>query len=118
MWRWLRAGRGALNLLTGIGSCYFDSVPCLFITGQVNTYEYKFDTPVRQIGFQETDIVSVAKPLTKYAVMVTEPDQIRYELEKGCGAGAERPARSGAVRSSDESSAGRYRARRVTQLQR
>lgn len=76
------SGPGALNLLTGIGSCYFDSVPCLFITGQVNTYEYKFDRPVRQIGFQETDIVSVAKPLTKYAVMVTEPDQIRYELEK------------------------------------
>lgn len=76
------SGPGALNLLTGIGSCYFDSVPCLFITGQVNTYEYKFDRPVRQIGFQETDIVSVAKPLTKYAVLVTEPDQIRYELEK------------------------------------
>ncbi|MRN54376.1 thiamine pyrophosphate-binding protein [Paenibacillus monticola] len=76
------SGPGALNLLTGIGSCYFDSVPCLFITGQVNTYEYKFDRSVRQIGFQETDIVSVAKPLTKYAVLVTEPDQIRYELEK------------------------------------
>lgn len=76
------SGPGALNLLTGIGSCYFDSVPCLFITGQVNTYEYKFDRPVRQIGFQETDIVSVAKPLTKYAAMVTEPDRIRYELEK------------------------------------
>ncbi|MEK3718950.1 MULTISPECIES: thiamine pyrophosphate-binding protein [unclassified Paenibacillus] len=76
------SGPGALNLLTGIGSCYFDSVPCLFITGQVNTYEYKFERQVRQIGFQETDIVSVAKPLTKYAVMVTEPDQIRYELEK------------------------------------
>lgn len=76
------SGPGALNLLTGIGSCYFDSVPCLFITGQVNTYEYKFDRPVRQIGFQETDIVSVAKPLTKYAAMVTEPNQIRYELEK------------------------------------
>lgn len=76
------SGPGALNLLTGIGSCYFDSVPCLFITGQVNTYEYKFDRPVRQIGFQETDIVSVAKPLTKYATMVTDPDQIRYEMEK------------------------------------
>lgn len=76
------SGPGALNLLTGIGSCFFDSVPCLFITGQVNTYEYKFDRPVRQIGFQETDIVSVAKPLTKYAAMVTDPEQIRYELEK------------------------------------
>jgi len=76
------SGPGALNMITGIGSCWFDSVPCLFITGQVNTYEYKFDRPVRQIGFQETDIVSVAKPLTKYAVLVTEPESIRYHLEK------------------------------------
>jgi len=76
------SGPGALNMLTGIGSCWFDSVPCLFITGQVNTYEYKFDRPVRQIGFQETDIVQVATSLTKYAVLVTEPESIRYHLEK------------------------------------
>jgi acetolactate synthase-1/2/3 large subunit len=76
------SGPGALNMVTGIGSCWFDSVPCLFITGQVNTYEYKFDRPVRQIGFQETDIVSVVKTLTKYAVLVTEPESIRYHLEK------------------------------------
>ncbi|OWA36240.1 acetolactate synthase [Saccharibacillus sp. O16] len=76
------SGPGALNLLTGIGSCFFDSVPCLFITGQVNTYEYKFDRPVRQIGFQETDIVEVSRSLTKYAEMVTEPSKIRYHLEK------------------------------------
>lgn len=76
------SGPGALNMLTGVGSCWFDSVPCLFITGQVNTYEYKFDRPVRQVGFQETDIVSVAKPITKYAVLVTDPATIRYQLEK------------------------------------
>ena len=76
------SGPGALNMLTPIGSCYFDSVPCLFITGQVNTYEYKFDRPVRQIGFQETDIVSVARPLTKYAQLVKDPADIRYCLEK------------------------------------
>lgn len=76
------SGPGALNMVTGIGSCWFDSVPCLFITGQVNTYEYKFDRPVRQIGFQETDIVSVVKPLTKYAMLVSEPESIRYHLEK------------------------------------
>ncbi|PAF29526.1 thiamine pyrophosphate-binding protein [Paenibacillus sp. 7516] len=76
------SGPGSLNLLTGIGSCYFDSVPCLFITGQVNTYEYKFDKPVRQLGFQETDIVSVVKSLTKYAELITDPNMIRYELEK------------------------------------
>ena len=76
------SGPGALNFLTGIGSCYFDSVPCLFITGQVNTYEYKFDNPIRQIGFQETDIVRVAQPLVKYAEMVVEAKKIRYHLEK------------------------------------
>lgn len=76
------SGPGALNMVTGIGSCWFDSVPCLFITGQVNTYEYKFERPIRQIGFQETDIVSVVKPLTKYAELVVEPSTIRYHLEK------------------------------------
>lgn len=76
------SGPGALNMVTGIGSCWFDSVPCLFITGQVNTYEYKFDRPVRQIGFQETDIVSVVKPLTKYAELVVDAGMIRWHLEK------------------------------------
>jgi len=76
------SGPGALNMVTGIGSCWFDSVPCLFITGQVNTYEYKFERPIRQIGFQETDIVSVVQPLTKYAHLVTEATGIRYQLEK------------------------------------
>ena len=64
------SGPGATNLITGIGSCFFDSVPCVFITGQVNTYEYKFDKPVRQIGFQETDIVSIVKPLVKSATLI------------------------------------------------
>ncbi len=76
------SGPGATNLITPIGSCYFDSVPTMFITGQVNTYEYKYDNPVRQIGFQETDIVSIVKPIVKYAVMVDDASRIRYELEK------------------------------------
>lgn len=76
------SGPGATNLITSIGSCYFDSVPTLFITGQVNTYEYKYDKPVRQIGFQETDIVSIIKPIVKYAVMIDKVENIRYELEK------------------------------------
>lgn len=76
------SGPGATNLITSIGSCYFDSVPTLFITGNVNTYEYKYDKPVRQIGFQETDIVSIVKPIVKYAVMVDKVENIRYELEK------------------------------------
>ena len=76
------SGPGATNLITPIGSCFFDSVPTLFITGQVNTYEYKYEKPVRQIGFQETDIVSIVKPITKYAVMINDISEIRYELEK------------------------------------
>lgn len=75
------SGPGATNLITGIGSCFFDSIPCLFITGQVNTYEFKFDKPIRQIGFQETDIVNIIKPIVKDANLVTNPDKIRYHLE-------------------------------------
>ncbi len=76
------SGPGATNLITGIGSCYFDSIPCLFITGQVNTYEFKFDKPTRQIGFQETDIVNIVKPITKKAELVMDENKIRYCLEE------------------------------------
>src|SRR4030042_5254722 len=75
------SGPGATNLITGIGRCYFDSIPCLFITGQVNTYEYKFGKPVRQIGFQETDIVNIVKPIVKSAVLVSEPKDTQKILE-------------------------------------
>jgi acetolactate synthase-1/2/3 large subunit len=76
------SGPGATNMITGIASAYFDSIPCLYITGQVNTYEYKFDKPVRQIGFQETDIISIVKPITKDAFMVTDPGEIKFLLQK------------------------------------
>ncbi len=82
------SGPGATNLITPIASCYYDSVPTLFITGQVNTYECKNalecenNAPVRQIGFQETDIVSVVKPITKYAVLIHNIHDLRFELEK------------------------------------
>ncbi len=70
------SGPGAVNLLTGIGSCYFDSVPAVFITGQVNLDEQKNKRPVRQLGFQETDIVSMAGPITKAAWNIQSADQI------------------------------------------
>lgn len=76
------SGPGATNLITGIGSCFFDSIPCLFITGQVNTYEFKFGKPVRQIGFQETDIVNIVKPIIKKAVLVKDADKMKYYLER------------------------------------
>jgi acetolactate synthase-1/2/3 large subunit len=76
------SGPGATNMITGIANAFFDSIPVIYITGQVNTYEYKYQKPVRQLGLQETDIVSVVKPITKYAVMVDNPSQIKFELEK------------------------------------
>jgi len=76
------SGPGATNLITGICSCFFDSVPALFITGQVNTYEFKFDRPVRQVGFQETDIINIVKPIVKDSLLVTNEAKIRYELER------------------------------------
>lgn len=76
------SGPGATNLVTGIANAYFDSIPCVFITGQVNTYEAKGGLPVRQKGFQETDIVSIIKPITKYAVKIENEKDIKYELEK------------------------------------
>ena len=76
------SGPGATNLITGIGSCYFDSIPCLFITGQVNTYEFKFDKPTRQIGFQETDIVNIVKPITKKAELLMDESNAKCCLEE------------------------------------
>lgn len=76
------SGPGATNLLTGIGNCYFDSVPAIFITGQVNLHEQKGDKPTRQIGFQETDIVSMAKPITKKAYAVKTAKEIPFILEE------------------------------------
>ncbi len=70
------SGPGATNLLTGIGSCYFDSVPAIFITGQVNRHEQKGTRDIRQLGFQETDIVSMASPITKASFLVNDPIDI------------------------------------------
>jgi len=70
------SGPGATNLLTGIGSCYFDSSPAVFITGQVNRNEQKGDKLIRQLGFQETDIVSMAAPITKAAWRVKTPEEL------------------------------------------
>lgn len=76
------SGPGMTNLITGIACAYFDSIPVLYITGQVNTSESRQGRKVRQIGFQETDIVEMVKPITKFAVQVTDPEDIRYYLEK------------------------------------
>ena len=76
------SGPGATNLMTGIACAYFDSIPTLYITGQVNPNESTWEGGPRQLGFQETDIVKMVSPVTKYATRVDNPEKIRYELEK------------------------------------
>ena len=74
------SGPGATNLITGIACSYFDSIPNIHITGQVNLSEQRGGMPgtmgSRQIGFQETDIVSIAKPITKKAIQLKKNDNI------------------------------------------
>ena len=78
-------GPGGTNSLTGVIGQWLDSIPVLYISGQV-----KFETtiascpefPLRQLGDQEINIVDIVKPVTKYAVMVTRSEDIRYEIEK------------------------------------
>ena len=76
------SGPAGQNLLNGIAASFYDSMPALYLTGQVNSRFVKPTPELRQRGFQENDIVSMAIPVTKYAVMLTKAEDIRYELEK------------------------------------
>jgi len=83
----LTTGPGGTNAITGLAGAWLDSTPTLFISGQVKRADRMFHpdgTPmgVRQVGVQEVDIISVVTPLTKYAVTVLDPADIRYHLEK------------------------------------
>lgn len=70
------SGPGATNLLTGIAGAWFDSIPTLFLTGQVRTHEIGFESGQLQNGFQEVDIVSMARPVTKVAELLTEIEDL------------------------------------------
>ena len=81
-------GPGGTNSITGVAGAWLDSTPTLFLSGQVKRPDRMFDAVtgkplgMRQLGVQEVDIVSIVKPITKYAVVVLDPLDIRYELEK------------------------------------
>lgn len=80
------SGPGGTNAMTGTLCSWLDSIPVIVISGQVNkemTTEYT-NLPLRQLGDQEFNIVESVKSMTKYAVQVNEPDQIKYHLEKAC----------------------------------
>jgi acetolactate synthase I/II/III large subunit len=76
------SGPGFVNLIQGIACAYYDSIPAIFITGQVVTKDLKGERKSRQVGFQEMEVVESVKGYTKYAVCLTEPKDIRYELER------------------------------------
>ena len=76
------SGPGATNLVTPIASCFFDSVPVIFITGQVRTDEIKKSFAQRQNGFQELDICEVVKPITKGTWKVTTSVLVPQILEE------------------------------------
>lgn len=78
-------GPASTNALTGLGGAWQDSVPCLFISGQVKRSESGYNAGVpglRQFGVQELDIIPVVSSLCKYAVHLLKPEMVRYELEK------------------------------------
>ena len=90
-------GPGGTNAITGVVGAWLDSTPMLVISGQVKRADrmYRPDgTPlgVRQRGSQEVDIVSLVRPITKYAVTIEDPQSIRYHLERAAHlARTERP---------------------------
>lgn len=78
-------GPGGTNAITGVLGQWCDSIPALYISGQVKQSTTIHACPglnLRQLGDQEADIVSMVKPITKYAVMITDPLKIKYELDK------------------------------------
>ena len=78
-------GPGGTNAITGVLGQYLDSIPGLYISGQIKTSTYKHTYPylnLRQLGDQEADIVSMVTPITKYARTIYNPLDVKYELDK------------------------------------
>ena len=77
-------GCAATNAITPVLSAWQDGIPCIFISGQNSLQETSRHTgiPLRTYGQQEADIISLVTPITKYAVMLTDPNDIVFEIEK------------------------------------
>jgi len=76
------SGPGSTNAVTGVAGAWIESTPLIVISGQVSRATRKGDSGVRQMGFQEIDILPIIKSITKYSAMVLNPLEIRYHLEK------------------------------------
>ena len=75
-------GPGGTNTITAVAGAWVESVPLVIISGQVKTADIKPNKEMRMLGFQEIDIVSIVKDITKYSVTITEPLTIGYHLKK------------------------------------
>lgn len=76
-------GPGSSNTITGVVGAYQDSLPMFIISGQVPVNQSLSTNPrLRQLGVQELDIISVVSSITKYAVQINDPNDIKYHLEK------------------------------------
>lgn len=75
-------GPGGTNTITGVAGAWLDSTPVMFISGQVKRSDMVGTSGIRQMGFQEINIVDLVSSITKYAVTITDPETIRYHLEK------------------------------------
>jgi len=78
----ITTGPGGTNALTGVLCAYQDSIPLIIISGQVPTSQLSVGTGCRQIGQQEFNISDTVKTMTKYSVLIKNPKQILYELQK------------------------------------
>ncbi|MBT4730782.1 thiamine pyrophosphate-binding protein [Candidatus Woesearchaeota archaeon] len=76
------SGPAGQNLINGIAASWYDSVPAIYLTGNINSRFMKPSNEIRQHGFQENDIVSMVSTVTKYAAVVMRAEHIEYELEK------------------------------------
>lgn len=76
------SGPGATNMVTSIANCFYESIPCIFLSGQINSKFLRPHDRIRQIGFQETDFISIVKPIVKYVTSITDTSKVLYELEK------------------------------------
>ncbi len=76
------SGPGGTNTLTGVCGAWIDSIPVIFLSGQVTSNTLIEGTGLRQFGIQESDIVSMVKSVTKYAVTIKDPGQVKYHLQK------------------------------------
>lgn len=75
-------GPGGTNAITGVAAAYVESTPMIVLSGQVKRADMINGQGIRQQGMQELDIISIVKPVTKYAALVTEPESIRYHLDR------------------------------------